>query len=108
MLTKSVEDIEYDAKRICSDLKQFYHVDCEVKKSFTQAGGSILPDVKLPTYQVILKHKTIDSCTLFKNLLSHGVVPLMKEDKILFDPRCLLERDYARLCMAFEQVFRKS
>lgn len=106
MLTKPVSEIESDAYMLYEDLRHFHSIDCGVKKAFSEIGGAILPEVKLPTYTVWIKHKILDSCSLHQKFLSNSVVTLIKEDKILIDPRCLVQRDFKILGMVFEQVLK--
>jgi L-seryl-tRNA(Ser) seleniumtransferase len=104
MLTKPIKEIESEAQMIFEELKAFYNVECEIKKSFQLPGESILPETRLPAYIVTIRHNSLDVCTLHKKLLEKGVITLIKDDKITIDPRCLLKRDFKFLSVIFEQV----
>jgi L-seryl-tRNA(Ser) seleniumtransferase len=104
MLTKPIKQLELDASLMAEDLKQKGSITYDIKKIFQNAGGSILPEVKLPTYALFIKHNKFDACTLHQKFLDHGVVTMLQDDAILIDPRCMLKRDFRALAMIFEQV----
>lgn len=104
MLTKPIKEIELDAHFLYKELMGFHNIDCFIKKGFQDVGGSILPDVKLPTYLVYLKHKNLNVASLHQNFLSNSIVTLIKDDYVVIDPRCLLKRDFKLLSMIFEKV----
>lgn len=106
MLTRPINEIEFDAKIIYEDLKNINSIECGIKKHFSEAGEDPEKLIVLATYQVWLKHKTIPADQLYKIFLENFVLTIIKNDKIIIDPRCLNENDIKKLCMIFSMVLK--
>lgn len=108
MLTKKVCQIEASANRIYEDIRHNHSIECGVKKSFSEVGGSIIPEAKLPTFIVWVKPAHMCAIDLHSRLLDHSILTTLKNDTIIIDPRCLLKRDYKVINLVMEQVLRLS
>jgi L-seryl-tRNA(Ser) seleniumtransferase len=105
-LTKNITEIESDARKLFEELKLFPSIECGVKKALTDTCNNVQTDIKLPTYIIWIKHKTINASELYHNFLHNHVITILKDDTILLDPRCLLRKDLNILSMAFDQVLK--
>ncbi len=70
-------------------------VDTEIIAGFSQVGGGALPEENLPTFLVSVRPKSLSVNTLEKRFreLEPPVLARIQKDRLLFDPRTLLEND---------------
>lgn len=107
MLHTALTDLEKRAQKLANDLKPLAE-DCDIAvvRLQSQAGGGTLPAVDLDSYGVSLKPRNLSTASLEKKLRQQStpVVVRIQDDRIIFDVRCLSERDLAQICGIFAKL----
>lgn len=97
MITMSLEELREKAEkfRILLDERLATYADVEVTEGFSQVGGGALPEENIPTVLLALSPKKISVNTLEERLrqMNPPVLARIQKDKLLFDPRTMLEGD---------------
>lgn len=96
MLQRSLEDLAGQSERIATALRPTaLYTDIAVIDGFSQMGSGSLPGQNLPTKLVAIKSSLIGTTELARQLRKHEppVVTRVQNDKVLIDPRTLLEGD---------------
>ncbi|UMZ73054.1 L-seryl-tRNA(Sec) selenium transferase [Natranaerofaba carboxydovora] len=107
-LTAPLHELEAKANEIAAKLKEVLSDDfeIEVEPETSRVGGGAMPEVELPTKVVALKSSEETLEKLNENL-RHNDPPIMlrfKKEKLLIDPRSLLEDDSEKLINAISQL----
>jgi L-seryl-tRNA(Ser) seleniumtransferase len=108
MLLRPYDDIRKQAQRIVSKLRKA-KLPCtiEVMDGFSQTGSGSLPTQNLPTRLITITSETVSSVVL-ANRLRHYSVPVftrIQDDKVLLDPRTLLDGDEKIILDALTEIF---
>ena len=107
MLRRSADDLRPLADAIAAELTKLDGVSAEVVADASQPGSGSAPDVFLPTFVVRVSADSMSADALAV-ALRHGDPPVfarIKDDRLVLDPRTLLEGDRERLLAAFRGVF---
>lgn len=107
MLLRSYESIRKQAQRMVTKLRKT-KLSCEVESidGFSQTGSGSFPAQDLPTRLVVISSGKISSMVL-ANRLRHHIVPIftrIQEDKVLLDPRTLLDGDEKIILQALTAI----
>ncbi len=109
MLTRSVEEITEQAERIVHALRaRTDAAEAFTVEGFSQMGSGSLPTQNLPTRLIGVIPKK-DSAESFARKLRAGEPPVfarVKENRVLFDPRTILEGEEAILVDAIVDLLR--
>jgi len=100
MLLEPAESIRNRAKKISALIKRHIKdVDIELLEEDSLAGGGSLPEVYLRTYVVSLKSKRLSANEIEERLRngSPPVIARIKEDRVIFDARTIMDKDIKRL-----------
>ena len=95
MLSLTREELRPVAQALAMRLSSL--CPCEVIETDSASGGGAMPDAKLPTCAVALRHPTKSATELARGLRLAAVVPRIHEDRVLLDARTLLPGDDARI-----------
>jgi L-seryl-tRNA(Ser) seleniumtransferase len=95
MLSTPEEELKKKAKKVAKYLKNVKGLSVSIVRELSVCGGGSLPELKLPTYCVAIKHQKLSPQELYKWLLKQEppVVGRLKDDLLLFDMRTVLEED---------------
>jgi len=106
MLRRSVEDLRPIAERIAGELARLPGLSAEVVDDASQPGSGSSPDVYLPSPVVRLssEQRTAEELALALRAGAPPVFTRIHEDRLLLDPRTLLEGDLERLLSAFRAL----
>lgn len=97
MITMSTEELQLRAQTLAAGIKEKTAANCEVEivPGYSQVGGGALPEENIPTFLV-----TVNSSKLAVNQLEEKlrcmeppVLARIQKDRLLLDPRTLLEGD---------------
>ncbi len=94
MLRRSRDDLAVQAERIAATLSQkVVYTDVTVLEGYSQMGSGSLPGQNLPTRLVALHSKLIPPADLARQLRRHSppIITRIQNDRVLIDPRTLLE-----------------
>ena len=105
MLTKSPEELEQKAKKLCEVIeKELTAMETklgekksyvEVMEDYSLVGGGAMPLTNMKTYVVALS--TSSSLDELDKTLRHSTIPIItriKKDKLIFDVRTVMEEDF--------------
>lgn len=70
--------------------------EARIEESVSQVGGGTMPEVELPSYVAVLKHKEISAENLAKKLrVEHqpSIIVRIQKDEVLVDLRCITEEE---------------
>ena len=108
MLTMSVNEMSIRAEEIRTRLSSLLGSDFEVdvEPGVSKAGGGTLPLLELPTVLVSVSSPKVSADAIEKalRLAPTPVIARIAEDKVLLDPRTLLDGDLDALVDAFRSV----
>jgi L-seryl-tRNA(Ser) seleniumtransferase len=95
MLSTAEEELKKKAKKVAKYLKNVKGLSVSIVRELSVCGGGSLPELKLPTYCVAIKHQKISLQELYEWLLKQEppVVGRLKDDLLLLDMRTVLEED---------------
>jgi len=95
MLSTPEEELKKKAKKVAKHLKNVEGLSVFIVRELSVCGGGSLPELKLPTYCVAIKHQRISPQELYKWLLKQEppVVGRLRDDLLLLDMRTVLEED---------------
>jgi L-seryl-tRNA(Ser) seleniumtransferase len=95
MLSTAEEELKKKAKKVAKYLKNVKGLSVSTVRELSVCGGGSLPELKLPTYCVAIKHQRINPQELYKWLLKQEppVVGRLRDDLVLLDMRTVLEED---------------
>jgi len=95
MLSTAEEELKKKAKKVAKYLKNVKGLSVSIVRELSVCGGGSLPELKLPTYCVAIKHQKISLQELYKWLLKQEppVVGRLRDDLLLLDMRTVLEED---------------
>jgi len=100
MLLEPPESIKKRAKKISTLIKRHIKdIDIELLEEESLAGGGSLPEVYLRTYVVSLRSKRLSANEIEERLRngSPPVIARIKEDRLIFDARTIMDKDIKRL-----------
>jgi L-seryl-tRNA(Ser) seleniumtransferase len=107
MLLRPYDDIRKQARRIVTKLQKA-KLPCtfEAVDGFSQTGSGSLPAQNLATRLISLKSETISSVVLANRLRRHTVPVFtrIQDDKVLLDPRTLLDGDEKIILDALSEI----
>lgn len=111
MLTVKPEELKKDAVRLLRALRKRLgdRADMEVKNSFSQVGGGSMPTEQLETFVVTLTSPLYTPDTI-EERLRMGEVPVIVriyKDKLIFDVRTLLPKDYKLVEDALDKALQR-
>jgi len=95
MLSTPEEELKKKAKKVAKHLKNIKGLSVFIVRELSVCGGGSLPELKLPTYCVAIKHQRISLQELYRWLLKQEppVVGRLRDDLLLLDMRTVLEED---------------
>jgi len=95
MLSTPEEELKKKAKKVAKYLKNVKGLSVSIVRDLSVCGGGSLPELKLPTYCVAIKHQRISLQELYRWLLKQEppVVGRLRDDLLLLDMRTVLEED---------------
>jgi L-seryl-tRNA(Ser) seleniumtransferase len=95
MLSTAEEELKKKAKKVAKYLKNVKGLSVSTVRELSVCGGGSLPELKLPTYCVAIKHQRISPQGLYRWLLKQEppVVGRLRDDLLLLDMRTVLEED---------------
>lgn len=95
MLSTPEEELKKKAKKVAKHLKNVEGLSVSIVRELSVCGGGSLPELKLPTYCVAIKHQRISLQELYRWLLKQEppVVGRLRDDLLLLDMRTVLEED---------------
>lgn len=70
--------------------------DAHSEESVSQVGGGTMPDVELPTFVAVLKHKSLSAEQVSRKLrteFSPAIITRIQKEEIIFDLRCMTEEE---------------
>lgn len=73
-------------------LERTENFEAKVEKSTSQVGGGTMPEVELPSYVSVLKHRSLSAEKVAKKLrieFSPGIIVRIQKDEIIIDLRCV-------------------
>lgn len=103
MLQRPLEDLAAQAQRIAATLRETTkYTGIEVIDGFSQMGSGSLPGQNLPTKLVAVQSGLIGATDLARQLRRHQppVITRIQDERVLIDPRTLLEGDEAVVTQA--------
>jgi L-seryl-tRNA(Ser) seleniumtransferase len=107
MISTSFEELQERATRWGNQLVQG-GVDCEVIKGQSTIGGGSLPGGSLPTALLAILVPSPDRAAARLRSNELPVVVRRQDDRLVIDPRTVLERDEAELLAALESHLKSS
>ncbi len=95
MLQRTPEDLTAQAERIAAGLRSNAYTEVAVTDGFSQMGSGSLPGQNLPTKLVSIKSGLIGAADMARHLREYepAVVTRIQNDRVLIDPRTLLDGD---------------
>lgn len=100
------EEVLHRARALAAELDALGGFQAEVRADASQPGSGSAPDVFLDTHVVVVRHAELSSDAL-ASALRAGDPPVfarIHEDRLLLDPRTLLEGDAGRLVEACSAI----
>ncbi len=93
MLTKPLKEIERDANALKGKIEKLSNFQVIIVDDFSEAGGGSMPVNPLKTKALAIKHKSLspDELSTKLRLSTPPVFARISKDKVMFDPRTLLE-----------------
>lgn len=91
-------------KKLSEQTEQF---ECKVEESVSQVGGGTMPEVELPTYVAVLKHRSLSVEKITRRLrteYSPAIVVRIQKDEIMIDLRCVTEEEEQFLLHALSMI----
>ncbi len=111
-LNFSEEELKDYAKEISARLKDEIAQDfkIDISRETSRVGGGAMPEIELPTWVVEIESDNVDLYELNKKLRSQDppVMLRFKKEKLLIDPRTLLEDDFDILTRVLIKVAKES
>lgn len=97
MITMSGEELKRRAQTLTAEIKEKAGANCEVEiiHGYSQVGGGALPEENIPTFLVSVNPLNVAVSQLEEKLrgLEPPVLARIQKDRLLLDPRTLLEND---------------
>ena len=96
MLSRTEKDIKKQADRIAAKLKKsLKKTSVETIPGFSQMGSGSLPTQNLPTTLIVIKSEKKSAESLASELRNcdRPIFARIHDDKVVFDPRTLLDDD---------------
>jgi L-seryl-tRNA(Ser) seleniumtransferase len=78
-----------------------------IKESTSRVGGGTMPEVELPTYTAVLKHKQLSSsyvANALRNRYSPAIVVRIQNDEIYVDLRTMTDEEVQFLIGALVSI----
>lgn len=88
-------------------LEQTDQFEWRVEESVCQVGGGTMPEVELPSYVAVLKHRTISAEKVARKLRVEqqpSIIVRIQKDEVVLDLRCVTEEEEAVLLKAFSSI----
>lgn len=104
MLTYSEQELRSRAETLCAQINVI-GLSAEVVAAAGQVGGGSLPGVEIPGYAVFITPAV--SCTALEQRLRHATVPVIvriAQDKVVIDPRAILQADMDDLLKSLQEA----
>ncbi|PKM83366.1 MAG: L-seryl-tRNA(Sec) selenium transferase [Firmicutes bacterium HGW-Firmicutes-14] len=99
MITMPLSELRTRAEKLAAVIRQRLGdaPDIEIIQGFSQVGGGSLPEENIPTFHVALSLPEISVSSLEQQLRTQEppVLARIQKDRLLFDPRTLLDGDEA-------------
>ena len=97
MITMPREELRARAKNLGARMRKRLgaRVEIEITQGFSQVGGGALPEENIPTFLVSLNPKVMTVNALEERLrkMEPPVLARIQKDRLLFDPRTMLDGD---------------
>lgn len=110
MLTMKPEELKKNAVRLLRALRKRLgdRAQMRIEKSFSQVGGGSMPTEQLETYVVSLTSPLYTPDAIEERLRMHEVpvITRINKDKLIFDVRTLLPKDYKILEDALDKALQ--
>lgn len=112
MITLSLEELRLRAEKLCAGLRGTVasgRFETEVVEGFSQVGGGALPEENIPAYLVSVEPHgmTVNSLEEKLRYMEPPVLARIQKDRLLFDPRTLLDGDEAFILRHIEKIMGK-
>jgi L-seryl-tRNA(Ser) seleniumtransferase len=106
MIARDRAALEGDAKRLAGRLGRLSTLEASVAGDASEVGGGSVPALSLPTVVVSVQHRTLGPDALAGRLRANDppVFARIRKDRLLLDPRTLLEGDADEVVAAFGRI----
>jgi L-seryl-tRNA(Ser) seleniumtransferase len=108
MIAKGREALAAEAARLAERLRAVPGLEVEVVEDASEVGGGSVPGLSLPTSAVSVRHRELrpDEVTGRLRANTPPVFARIRKDRILLDPRTLLEGEAEEIAAAMAQLAR--
>jgi L-seryl-tRNA(Ser) seleniumtransferase len=104
-ILKTPDEIRVRTLKLMGQIHNRDNLKTDIIEEFSKVGGGTMPEVKLPTYCLVLKHD--NGASYLANLLRETRVPIIvriKDDEVLLDLRTVTEEEESILIEAINSV----
>ncbi|HYF49235.1 MAG TPA: L-seryl-tRNA(Sec) selenium transferase [Planctomycetota bacterium] len=107
MLRKPFDEIAEEASQLAAKLAHVPGIKADVEDDSSRLGSGSLPEQNIPTRVVSLKHTSVSAEELGSKLRGHNppIFTRIQDDRVLIDPRTLLDGEAAEVEAAFRALF---
>jgi len=103
MISATPEELKKKAKRWANQLVRA-GLPCDVSDGKSAVGGGSLPGETLPTTLLAIRVSSPDVCAAYLRACKPPVVVRIEEERLVVDPRTVLERDERELLTALQSL----
>ncbi|MFE8699297.1 L-seryl-tRNA(Sec) selenium transferase [Cytobacillus sp. FJAT-54145] len=107
-LLSSKEEIKERSEVFVRELLQVSdRYSTSVQEDISQVGGGTMPDVELPTYVVVLKHKDFPTekvAGILRTENEPGIIVRIRKEEILLDLRCVTRNEEKLVLEALSRI----
>ena len=107
MLTMQADELSEKAQSLLGIvLEHAKTFNIEVVKGSSEVGGGSMPLEKLPTYLLSVSHDKLSANKIINGLRDYDmpVIARVEDDKVLFDPRTLMDDEYEFVAKALASL----
>ncbi|WP_077213020.1 L-seryl-tRNA(Sec) selenium transferase [Bacillus dakarensis] len=107
MLTTKEEMKERTEKFAAELSKVSNQYDIAIAESTSQVGGGTMPEVELPTYVAVLKHKDLSAENLARKLRVEedtAIVVRIQKDEVILDLRCVTNEEEQTILQTLAKI----
>ncbi|MGP4079722.1 L-seryl-tRNA(Sec) selenium transferase [Pseudalkalibacillus sp. R45] len=106
-ILQPVAEIQGQAKQFIEGVRTIGSLTVNLEESVSMIGGGTMPEVKLPTYVVSVKHESLSSKALFTKLrgAETPVIGRIKEEQFILDFRTVTHDEQDQMVKIFNEIF---
>ena len=106
MICLDKEELRKKARELEALLSRVPDITFTVRASVSRVGGGAFPETDLPTFAVCVAHRSVAAEALQQALLraSPPVLARVEQNCLFFDPRTLLDEDFAAIAEALRKT----